>query len=242
MASPHRLSSFLAALLVSAAHARAEEPCLRLLDLLPTTSYAKGTHTVNLTRPASSQARWFLTASGEGPASIEVDGNTVVRPLDLAGPRRDRATVEVALQATSTLRIKVLGHTPLSVRVFGLVPKSDLPPGAGRPAGPFTAFEGTFPGGLPPRHSRVQVPVPSDGVFMLSARQAGSGPVLLARLLWNEEAALGVVALHDRIFLSSKLVVAPIRRAPAREDGRRHRGEGPPRSWWLANAAGHGCR
>lgn len=189
----------LAALLSAAAtaSARADE-CMRLVDVLPSRTFADGTHTVTLSPPSASLGQWFVTASGNDPGWVEVDGKTVVSPSDLAGPRRDRATVAVKLRPNSKLKVRVPGRRDrLTVRVFGVAPATALPAGVGKPVGDVVVFEELLPGGLPARTAARTVTAPgADGVLFLSAEQAGATPVLLSKVLWNDEAVLGATVLR----------------------------------------------
>ena len=204
------LSSVVLLLCAHTGAARADEAaCSRLVEVLPARTFGHGSHRLKLHPPAATAGQWFVTASGSGAGWVEVDGRVVVSPADLAGPRRGRETVAVRLRATSRLEVRVPGRPhQLTVRVFGVAPTSALPAGAGKPVGDVVVFDQRLDGGLPSRHRRQTIQAPgADGVLFLSATQAGPRPVLLGRVLWNEEAVLGPLALRGDV---SRSVTAPV--------------------------------
>ena len=169
-----------------------DQECRRLIDLLPATTFGRGLHSLQLHAPPSQGAQWFLSASGEDPAWVEVDGRVVIAPASLAG-HQDRATVRVQLGANSQLNVLVPGrHGRITIRVLGIVPAADLQPNVGTPVGEVQVFDQLLPGGLPAQKTRLVVPAPGqDGLLFLAAERWGQSAVLLSKLLWNDEAVLG---------------------------------------------------
>jgi YD repeat-containing protein len=198
----------------TASSVRADDPpCHRLVEVLPARAFGQGTHRVTLAPLAPNAGQYFVTASGEGPGFVLLDGKVVVSPLDLVGPRRDRQTTAVRLRSSSRLEVRVPGRPGcvdrLTVRVFGIVPTSALPAGVGKPVGDVVVFDQRFGAGLPARHARQTVQAPgADGVLFLSATQGSQLPVLLSRVLWNEESVLGPIALNPRCGAAASPVVA----------------------------------
>lgn len=195
--SIRRTAFTLLCLLASSALAE-DHTCTRLVDLLPTRTFGAGLHSVELNPPASARAQWFISVAGEDPAFVELDGRIVAAPSSLAGAQ-DRATIQVQLRSRSCLRVLVPGRRhSVSVRVLGLVPSADLPPGVGTRVGEVEVFDQHLPAGLPARKTRLTVPAPgADGLLFLSVEPFGWTPLILSRVLWNDEGVLGTIPFHS---------------------------------------------
>lgn len=184
-----------------ASGAVAQESCVRMVEVLPTRAFGRGLHEVQLSPPAAPAAQWFLTAAGDDPAWVELDGRVVLTPASLAGSQ-DRATRQVQLHPGSRLRVLVVGrHDQVTLRIVGVAPAAQLPEGLGTPAAEVQLLDQVMPAGIPARRTTLAVAAPGpEGVGFLRATDQGHGPLLLSRLAWNDEAVFGptdLVGRHD---------------------------------------------
>ena len=171
------------------------DDCQRLVQPVAPLTCGRGTRQVQFVPPTTSGS-WYVVVSRDGPSPgrVELNGQVVVTPEQLAGPTNRYVRVPVTVLASDTLRVVVTGTTQLVVSVVGVVPAAQVPASAGPRVGRVTLFQqALFAAGAQPRRTPVALPA-SDGLFDLHLR-AGPLRPLTAALLWNGEAVLGVLPI-----------------------------------------------